>query len=97
MQPAGDAPAKTPAAQGAGAAPETPARGKRQQLGLFRDESNAAALISRLEKKGFNAYSYPDKRSSGTVYYVVVVDDDSAGSVGHRLRESGFECYPVGE
>ena len=97
VQPAGDAPARTPAAQGAGAAPETPARGKRQQLGLFRDESNAAALISRLEKKGFNAYSYPDKRSSGTVYYVVVVDDDSAGSVGHRLRESGFECYPVGE
>lgn len=96
-QPAGDAPAKTPAAQGAGAAPDPLPRGKRQQLGLFRDESNAAALISRLEKKGFNAYSYPDKRSSGTVYYVVVVDDDSAGSVGHRLRESGFECYPVGE
>ena len=85
------------AAQGSGSPAKDSAGGPRQQLGLFRDEANASALITRLEKKGFSAYSYPEMRSSGTVYYIVVVDDDSAGSVGRRLRESGFECYPVGD
>ena len=68
---------------------------KKQQLGLFREEANANELISRLKSKGFNAYSYTEKRASGTTYYIVVVDENKEGTMGLKLRDAGFECYPV--
>jgi len=67
----------------------------REQLGLFREKSNADALIEQLRKKGFAAYIATEKRPSGTTYFTVVVDENASGSVGAQLRTAGFECYPV--
>ncbi|MCH5295426.1 MAG: SPOR domain-containing protein [Treponema sp.] len=74
---------------------KTNPKGRRQQLGLFRNEANAAALIERLKSKGFDGYFYTETRASGTTYYIVVVDENAEGNMGLRLRDAGFECYEV--
>ena len=79
------------------AAEKTPAAEKplKQQLGLFRDEANAKRLVEEVQKKGFKASITTEKRASGTTYYLVVVDENKAGSMGNELRNAGFECYPL--
>ncbi|MCR4822461.1 MAG: SPOR domain-containing protein [Treponema sp.] len=69
----------------------------RQQLGLFREEANAKALVERVNDRGFNARITTEVRPSGTKYYIVVVDENKAGNMGDQLRTAGFECYPVFE
>ena len=69
----------------------------KQQLGLFRDRVNAEALVERLKAAGFAAEISTEKRTSGNTYYLVTVPEKADGSVGDRLRKSGFECYPVYE
>lgn len=69
----------------------------RQQLGLFREEANAKALVERVKSKGFNAEITSETRPSGTKYYIVVVGENEKGSVGEELRTAGFECYPLFE
>ncbi|MCI1209412.1 MAG: SPOR domain-containing protein [Treponema sp.] len=100
--PGGDETAQTPAGTGPAAekSPPVSAAGtdekiKKQQLGLFREKRNAEELISRLKEKGFTAYSTSEVRPSGTTYYIVVVDENSDGTIGDQLRSAGFECYPV--
>jgi hypothetical protein len=65
------------------------------QLGLFKTESNAKLLSDEVNSKGFKSYITSEKRASGTTYYIVIVDDDSKGSVAERLRSSGYECYAL--
>lgn len=69
----------------------------RQQLGLFREEANAKALVERLVQKGFKAEITSEKRPSGTTYYLVVVSENAQGTIGDELRTAGFECYPLFE
>lgn len=70
----------------------TASGGIKLQLGLFRDKANAEALVKRVGAKGFTAYITTEKRSSGTTYYIVLVNETN-GSVADRLRSAGFECY----
>lgn len=65
------------------------------QLGLFKTESNAKLLAEEVCKKGFNAYVTSEKRASGTVYYLVLVDEDKAGTVADKLRSNGYDCYAL--
>ncbi|MBQ9538500.1 MAG: SPOR domain-containing protein [Treponema sp.] len=67
----------------------------REQIGFFRERENAQKLVERAGKSGFTAYYYSEVRSSGTEYYVVVVDEDEEGSIGKKLRSAGFDCYPI--
>ncbi|MCR5172227.1 MAG: SPOR domain-containing protein [Treponema sp.] len=69
----------------------------RQQLGLFKDKSNAQGLVDRLKDKGFTATITSEIRPSGTTYYIVAVDENAKGTMGDELRTAGFECYPVFE
>ena len=69
----------------------------REQCGLFREEPNAKALVDQLKKKGFDAKITSEKRASGTTYFIVVVDENKEGTIGLKLRDAGFECYPVVE
>lgn len=69
----------------------------RQQLGLFREEANAKALVERVAAKGFKAEITTETRPSGTTYYLVVVNENAKGTVGAELRTAGFECYPLFE
>ena len=64
------------------------------QLGLFREKDNAQNLVARLKEKGFESHILMEKRPSGTIYYIVVVDDTSE-MMAEKLRSSGFDCYPV--
>ena len=67
----------------------------RQKLGLFRDEANAKALCDRVAGKGFKAEITSEVRPSGTKYYLVVVNENSKGTIGEELRTAGFDCYPL--
>ena len=67
----------------------------REQIGFFRKLENAEKLVERAAKSGFTAYYYSELRSSGTEYYIVVVDEDESGSMGNKLRNAGFDCYPI--
>lgn len=69
--------------------------GKLQQLGLFRSEDNAIALMKKAKASGFDASYYAETRSSGTTYYIVVVSENSDGTMGKKLREAGFDCCPI--
>lgn len=90
--PAADGPAAAEAA--AAGAGKKPAR-VREQIGFFRKLENAEKLVERAAKSGFTAYYYTELRSSGTEYYIVVVDEDEGGSMGNKLRNAGFDCYPI--
>ncbi len=68
---------------------------KKQQLGLFSKKENADDLVRRLKEKGFAPYITKETRPSGNTYFIVVVDENSDGSMGTLLRSAGFECYPV--
>lgn len=68
---------------------------KKMQLGLFRDKENAIAYVEKVSKKGFKPYIQEEKRASGTVYFIVVVDENPQGTIGTELKTAGFECYPL--
>lgn len=65
------------------------------QLGFFRNSENAGNLMERVRSAGFSPMLSEEKRSSGTVYYVVTVPDDGSDTMGLRLKTAGFESYPV--
>ena len=65
----------------------------KEQLGFFREEKNARELVDKVRAKNFDAYFYKETRSSGTTYFIVVVDEDANLSVGKKLKEAGFDCY----
>ena len=67
--------------------------GVKEQLGFFREEKNARELVDKLRAKNFDAYFYKEKRSSGTTYFIVVVDENSDLSVEKKLKAAGFDCY----
>lgn len=69
--------------------------GKKQQLGLFKSKSNADELINKLREKKFDAYAYSETRSSGTTYYIVVVDENASLTMGKKLKAEGFDCYTI--
>lgn len=69
--------------------------GVKEQLGLFRQEKNALELVEKLRNKNFDAYFYKEKRSSGTTYFIVVVDEDEKLSLGKKLKDAGFDCYRI--
>lgn len=71
------------------------AKPKCQQLGLFRDKENARQFAEKIKTKGFNAYIQEETKASGTKYFLVIVDENSEGSMGIKLKSAGFECYPV--
>ncbi len=65
------------------------------QLGLFRTQSNAKLLVDELKSKGFEAYITSETRSSGTTYYIVLVNEDKSGNMADKLRNAGYDCYAV--
>lgn len=67
------------------------------QTGSFRDIENADYMAAELEKKGFSA-QVEEKTVNGTKYHQVIVpvpEDLRAQDILLRLKEEGFEGYPV--
>lgn len=73
----------------------TAAKFSKWQLGLFKSSANAKALCEEVKSKGFDAFVTSETRSSGTTYYIVLVNDDKTGTTSDKLRSAGYECYPV--
>lgn len=74
---------------------EETAKAKKYQLGLFRKKDNAQSFSDTLKNAGFNAYVEEETRSSGTMYFLVIVDENADGNIADKLRTAGYECYPV--
>ena len=67
----------------------------KEQLGLFREEKNAKALVETLSKKGFVAHIMSETKPSGNTYFIVYVGDDDSYTIGKKLKAAGFDCYPI--
>jgi cell division septation protein DedD len=65
------------------------------QIGLFRREENAKALMKRLGAAGFKAELM--RRIVGTDEYfaVTVAGGDEADKTALRLKDAGFESFPL--
>jgi tetratricopeptide (TPR) repeat protein len=88
-------PSPAPAAASA-STPETGSTGPRAlQTGLFSREENAQAAVARLAARGFAA-TISQKPVSGIVYWAVSVapGEDSNRTI-MRLKDAGFESFPV--
>lgn len=74
---------------------EETVKAKKYQLGLFRKKENAQGFSDTLKQGGFNACVEEETRSSGTKYFLVIIDENADGTVADKLRTAGYECYPV--
>lgn len=63
------------------------------QLGFYRTKSYADNLAAELRKKHFVPIIKEDIRPSGTVYFAVLVEEN--GDIGLRLRDAGYEAFPI--
>ncbi len=66
-----------------------------QQTGFFRSRANAEAQAEELSKAGFRVFIRQENRSSGEVFFSVLIPEDESGTTAIRLKESGFESYLV--
>jgi cell division septation protein DedD len=68
------------------------------QIGIFSQKANADKVIASLKKKGFNAVIREKKDAKGlTLYSVLVPGGADPNDIGLRLKEAGFETYPLFE
>ena len=67
------------------------------QLGLFREKSNAQKFCDSVTQKGFNPFIIEEKRSSGTTYYAVLIEQNGDEELSLKLKTSGFENYRYSE
>lgn len=67
------------------------------QLGLFREKSNAQKFCDSVTQKGFKPFIIEEKRSSGTTYYVVLIEQNGDEELSLKLKTSGFENYRYSE
>ena len=65
------------------------------QVGLFKAENNARALVSRLSAKGFAATIEPRTVGAASYYAVTVEPGPSAEETTMRLKDAGFESFPL--
>ncbi len=65
------------------------------QLGFYKTKKYADRLSRKLKKDGFDARITTEKRASGTVYFIVYVEEDSSGNMAIRLKDAEYEASPV--
>jgi hypothetical protein len=88
--PLAEAPPVTPTA-----VPVSPGGPRALQTGLFSREENARAMVSRLVSQGFTA-ELSQKPVNGVTYWVVTVPPgENSRQTGMRLKDAGFESFPI--
>lgn len=81
---------------GAGSQSGAPSTGpSAYQVGLFRDERNATAFLDRLRTAGFVPAIRHKVVSSQEYWSVVVPAGTDSGETVARLKDAGFESYPL--
>lgn len=83
------------AGQGNGAVVKPPSSPeiRRFQVGIFADAKNASLLMAELAKKGFTA-KIEKRRVGGKDLFAVVVEGEAESTI-LRLKDSGYETYPL--
>jgi len=67
----------------------------RWQVGVFSKSANAQALVAELVKKGFAA-RIEVRKTAGQDLFAVLVDAGKGGAdLGARLRDAGYEVWPL--
>ncbi|MEI6387471.1 MAG: SPOR domain-containing protein [Spirochaetota bacterium] len=84
-----------PPKPGASASAASP--GERFQIGIFSKEENAKALIAELGKKGFMARTEKRRVGEKDLLSVVVNSKDNGRNLGDRLKNAGYEAWPLFE
>lgn len=79
----------------AAATEETHAKPTYYQLGFYKTKKYAEALAADLQKKQFIPIIKEETRPSGTVYFAVLVKENAAGDMGLRLKDAGYEAFPI--
>jgi len=65
------------------------------QTGLFSKEANASALADRLKKAGFESIIVPRQVNGGDFWAVCVPYTNDMNAVILKLKDAGFESFPV--
>jgi cell division septation protein DedD len=74
-----------------------PSLGERFQIGIFSREENAKALIAELGKKGFSARMEKRRVGEKDLLSVLVTSKDNGRNLGDRLKNAGYEAWPLFE
>ena len=91
VEPTAPTVATTPAA----APTAVPTDGAVLQTGLFSQEENARDLVSRLQKAGF-APGLQQRLVNDVIFWAVIVPGGrDAGAVAKKLKDAGFDSFPV--
>ncbi|PIE97939.1 MAG: hypothetical protein CR988_05450 [Treponema sp.] len=64
------------------------------QIGFYKNKTYADNQCSELKKKGFDAFIKSEQRKTET-YYVVLVKQNSSGTMSEALKNAGYESSPV--
>ena len=94
--------AKTPETAGASgksaattAGQKTSEKPKYYQVGFFKTKEYAENLAAELVAKGFPAQVKTETKNGSTAFYVIVNETGDSVSISDKLRNAGYECYPV--
>ncbi|HKL86850.1 MAG TPA: SPOR domain-containing protein [Treponemataceae bacterium] len=68
-----------------------------QQVGFFKNKEYAEELAGKLTSLGFKPLIRSEVRPSGTLYFAVLVPEDTSYSTAAHLKDAGFESYLVFE
>ena len=92
---AGSTASKTNTSSKTAAGSETQVKPSYYQLGFYKTKKYAEALAADLQKKHFTPIIKEETRPSGTVYFAVLVKENAAGDMGLRLKDAGYEAFPI--
>ena len=92
---AGSTASKTNTSSKTAAGSETQVKPSYYQLGFYKTKKYAEALATDLQKKHFTPIIKEETRPSGTVYFAVLVKENAAGDMGLRLKDAGYEAFPI--
>lgn len=67
------------------------------QIGFFKNKENANVQVKKLTSQGYVVELKEEKRESGTVYFAVFVIEKENGNTGVRLKNEGYETFPIFE
>ncbi|MGP1438719.1 MAG: SPOR domain-containing protein [Treponema sp.] len=67
------------------------------QIGFFKNKEYANSQAKKLSEKGYVVEIKEEKRESGTLYFAVFVIEKENGNTGARLKNEGYETFPIFE
>lgn len=68
---------------------------KAYQIGFFKYKKYATSQAKKLKDMGFTVEIKEETRESGTLYFAVFVVENEEGNIGLKLKDLGFETFPI--